>query len=545
MNLPSPGIVFLVGAGPGDPGLITLRGVQCLQKADVIVHDRLVNRLLLAYAPQAEWIDVGKRPDHHPVPQEQINALLVQNGLAGKTVVRLKGGDPFVFGRGGEEALALTQAGVPFEIVPGVTSAIAAPAYAGIPITQRDLACSAVLITGHRADCSADPGSDWQRAARGADTLVFLMGVHNLTNLVEQLLASGRSPDTPVAIIERATTPNQKTVTGNLSNIVSRAANTRPPAVIVVGEVVSLRQGLAWYERPAARPLLGQRILNTRPLVRFSCSSRAGVLHASCKSCFTGGFDAFSVCLAELGAEVIELPTSVLRPATDFSILDEAIHKLYGQNGSSPFYDWLLFANAYSAVSFCDRLFALGLDARAFGGVRLAAIGQTTVAALEPFGLRPDFVTSCAEDLPSASGRSDLSGLHMLVSGSDPDSPGIGQQLRALGAQVDVVQAYQSQPLLPNSEDLNELVERRLDIAAFFDPSALYALASRLAELTVSEHALAQALTPLRVVCSGENTLRMAQKLGVRVDLFVPGDGVEEMCLALTSHIVPLEKAEA
>lgn len=239
--------VYLVGAGPGDPGLITVRGVECLHCADVVIYDRLVNSSLLDHAPQAEWVDVGKQPDHHPIPQEEINSLLINYAAQGKVVVRLKGGDPFVFGRGGEEALALASAGIEFEIVPGVSSAVAVPAYAGIPITHRGVACSAVFVTGHRADCAEDPESDWQRAARGADTLVFLMGVKNLPRIVEQALSAGRAKETPVAVIEQGTTPQQTTIVGTLSDIADLAGHIRPPAVIVIGEVVRLRQELSWF----------------------------------------------------------------------------------------------------------------------------------------------------------------------------------------------------------------------------------------------------------------------------------------------------------
>jgi len=239
-------IVYLVGAGPGDPGLLTLRGLECLQKADVVVHDRLANHQLLAYATRAEFIDVGKQPDHHPVPQTRINAILVEEASKGRIVVRLKGGDPFVFGRGGEEAQALVEAGIPFEIVPGVTSAIAVPAYAGIPVTHRGVACSVAFVTGHSAGCKP-LDLNWQALAQGVDTLVFLMGVHNLPTIVTSLIEAGRSPETPVALIEQGTLPQQKVVTGTLANILEKAAELKPPATIIVGEVVGLQSLLNWF----------------------------------------------------------------------------------------------------------------------------------------------------------------------------------------------------------------------------------------------------------------------------------------------------------
>ncbi len=298
------GIVYLVGAGPGDPDLITMRGIECLKHAEVVVYDRLANPSLLAHAKGAELIDVGKQPDRHPVPQSKINTLLVEKARAGKVVVRLKGGDPYVFGRGGEEAHALVEAGLPFEVVPGVTSAIAAPTYAGIPVTHRNLACSVAIITGHRADAVHESVYDWANLACGSDTLVFLMGVGNLPLIVEQLIANGRSPETPVALVEQGTRTVQKTAAGTLADIVERAADIRSPAAIIVGEVVRLRETLRWFDRPDRRPLLGLRVLNTRPLDQAADFSRR---------------------LTRLGAESVELPTIQVVPAVDDGPLDRAI----------------------------------------------------------------------------------------------------------------------------------------------------------------------------------------------------------------------------
>lgn len=245
------GIVYLIGAGPGDPGLLTLRGLEYLRRADVVVHDRLANRQLLAYAPQAELIDVGKQADHHPIPQSRINAILVEKARQGYIVARLKGGDPFVFGRGGEEAQALREAGVPFEVVPGVTSAVAVPAYAGIPVTQRGMAYSVAFITGHSAG-SKPLELNWKALAEGVDTLVFLMGVTSLPIIIDSLVKAGRSPDTPVALIEKGTLPEQKVVAGTLADILEKAAGIEPPAIIIVGEVVRLRSTLDWFEPQTA-----------------------------------------------------------------------------------------------------------------------------------------------------------------------------------------------------------------------------------------------------------------------------------------------------
>lgn len=253
-NISPGGIVYLVGAGPGDPGLLTLRGMECLRKADVVVHDRLVNRDILSHAAQARLIDVGKEADHHPIPQPQINSILVKEARAGKVVVRLKGGDPFVFGRGGEEALALSEAGIRFEIVPGVTSAIAVPAYAGIPVTHRNVACSVAFITGHSAG-SEPLHMNWQALVQGIDTLVFLMGVQSLPYITTSLMEAGCLPTTPIALIEQGTLPRQQVVVGMLADIVEKSRDIKPPAIIIVGEVVSLHSLLEWF-KPGSETIL-------------------------------------------------------------------------------------------------------------------------------------------------------------------------------------------------------------------------------------------------------------------------------------------------
>ena len=249
------GTVSLVGAGPGDPGLLTVRGLDRLRRAEVVVYDRLVNPGLLDEGPpEALRIFAGKLADLHPLPQEQINALLIAHARRGRRVVRLKGGDPFVFGRGGEEAEALAKAGIPFEVVPGVSSAVAVPAYAGIPLTHRRRASSFAVVTGHEDACKDGPGVDWERLATAVDTLVVLMGARTLPRIVGKLLAHGRSPETPVALIRWGTTEAQETVTGTLADILDKAASLRPPVVAVIGEVVKLRDRLRWFEDSRAEP---------------------------------------------------------------------------------------------------------------------------------------------------------------------------------------------------------------------------------------------------------------------------------------------------
>jgi len=498
------GIVYLVGAGPGDPGLITLRGLECLKHANVVVYDRLVNRSLLAYARRAELIDVGKQPNHHTSSQSEINALLIKKAQMGNVVVRLKGGDPMVFGRGGEEAMALAEAGLPFEIVPGVTSAIAAPAYAGIPVTHRKLACSVAFATGHRADFVDDPTCDWQRLANSTDTLVFLMGVHNLSRIVEQLMAHGRSCDTPVALVEQATLTHQRTVVGTLANIVELGAEVRPPAAIIIGEVVRLRETLRWFDLPERRPLLGLCVLNTQP------SSEAGEL---------------SWRLRALGAEPLELPTTEVAPVTDSSLLDSAINTLCSKEFSNTKrknqrYDWIIFTSPNSASFFINRLFALGHDVRALAGVKLAAVDHNTAETLLEYGLVTDFLPTgdTVQDIAAALGDRPDQRILLLCSdtlSSDPRAvTDLMDALRAHGTLIKKIAACAIQPADPDPATLAVLLDGSVNVATFTSPPSLTSLTKTLDDRTVAD-----VLSPLTVACIDPTTADAACELGVRVDL--------------------------
>ncbi len=498
------GIVYLVGAGPGDPGLITLRGLECLKQANVVIYDRLVNHSLLAYARRAELIDVGKQPNRHTMPQTEINALLIKKARAGNIVVRLKGGDPFVFGRGGEEAVALAKAGLPFEIVPGVTSAIAAPAYAGIPVTHRKMACSVAFATGHRADFIEDPTCDWRRLANSTDTLVFLMGVHNLSRIVEQLTTHGRSSDTPVALVEQATLTNQKTVVGTLANIVELAAEVRPPAAIIIGEVVRLRETLRWFDLPDRRPLLGLRILNTQP------SSEAGEL---------------SWRLLALGAEPLELPTTQVAPVTDSSLLDAAINELCPKELSdternNQAYDWIILTSPNSASFFINRLFALGHDVRALAGVKLAVVDRNTAETLLEYGLVADFlpIGDTVRDIAAALGDRPHQRILVLCSDmllADPRATtDLMDALCARGALIKKVAAYTIQPADPDPAALAALLDGSVNVAIFTSPPSLTSLTK-----TLDNRPVADVLSPLTVACIDPTTADAACALGVRVDL--------------------------
>jgi len=431
----SRGRVYLVGAGPGDPGLLTLRGREVLASADVVVYDALVPMRLLDHAPPAaERIDAGKHASHHTLEQDEINRLLVNRALAGATVVRLKGGDPMVFGRGGEEALALVEAGIPFEIVPGVTAGVAAAAYAGIPLTHRDLASAVAFVTGHEADAKAGSALDWDALARWNGTLVFYMGVATLPAIAANLIARGLAAETPAAVIHRGTTPRQKVVAGTLAALPRLAdeAGIGPPALIVVGRVVALRDQLAWFER---RPLFGRRIVVTR--ARPQASDLAARLEA-------------------LGAEVIEAPAIRLLPPEDPAPLREAAH-------TPQAFDWIVLTSASGVDALFDALAAEGLDARALAPCRVAAIGSATAERLSSRGIRADLVPetfTAAAMVEALAARQNLAGVRVLLARADiaPKEP--ADALAARGAIVREVVAYRTVPDFSNSGAVAAALER-------------------------------------------------------------------------------------
>ncbi len=360
----NPGICYLVGAGPGDPGLLTLRAKECLEMADVVVYDYLCNAEILNHAPQsAERIYAGKKAADHAIPQHKLNDLLVDLSSQGKTVVRLKGGDPFVFGRGGEEAQELQDAGVPFEIVPGISSSVAGPAYAGIPVTHRDHCSQLTIFTGHEDPEKDETVIDYGKIGMAAGTKVMLMGVGQLQNVVSKMLEGGTDPDTPVALVRWATTGSQQTLVGKLQDITDRVqrAGFKAPAVAVFGNVVELRSELNWFER---RPLFGRKIIVTRT------RSQAGVLSAR---------------LRNLGASVDELPTIRIDPPEDlksFGRLVQDSHK----------YAWIIFTSPNGVDAFFDLFFKLYEDARSIGGARIAAIGPGTAAKVKARNLAVDLL---------------------------------------------------------------------------------------------------------------------------------------------------------
>jgi uroporphyrinogen III methyltransferase / synthase len=484
-------MIHLVGSGPGDPGLITVKGLRLIEGADAVVYDRLAPESLLEHArDDAELVYVGKKPgDDQAMKQDEINAKLVELGLAGKDVVRLKGGDPYIFGRGGEEALALIEAGIPFEVVPGVTSGVAAPAYAGIPVTHRNVSTSVAFITGHEDPTKGRTDVDWERLAHGADTLVLYMGVGRLAEISDSLIAAGRSPETPVAVIRWGTVPEQRTVTGTLRDIagVVSEANLRPPAITVVGDVAALRDsGLDWYER---KPLFGRRVVVTRS------RSQAGEL---------------SKRLEDLGAQAVEFPTIEINPPEDFAPLDDAIRALDS-------FDWLVFTSVNGVDAFFDRLIHNGLDLRAVPRkARIAAIGPATKERIEASGLRVDVVPKeyRAEALLEEVSGESLTGKRFLIPRAKVAREVLPDTLREAGAEVVVPPAYESGPSTEGRDSLSKrLLAGEIDCVTFTASSTVENFvgafgggASGLLEKT-------------KVACIGPITADTARKNGLRVDI--------------------------
>lgn len=447
----SKGIVYLVGAGPGDPKLITIRGLEAIRRADVVVYDRLASpRLLKHMKPGAEKIFVGKLPDKHSMKQEDINRLLVELALQGRVVTRLKGGDPSVFGRVGEEAEALWERGIPFEIVPGITSAIAVPAYAGIPVTHRDFTSSFSIVTGHEYKNKTYTNVNWENLAQASGTLIFLMGVANLEHICSQLMQCGKSPDTPVALIRWGTWMEQQTLTGTLADIVEkvRSANFQSPAVTIVGEVVKLREKLAWFEK---KPLFGRRILVTR------ARSQASDLSAQ---------------IEELGGEPVEFPVIRTQPASDPQAADrrdEALRCLAE-------YDWVMFTSVNGVEHFFARLRELRIDIRALAGARIAAVGPKTEEALLKRGLLCELLPAVfqAEALLEAVQGLLVPGQKVLLPTANIARDTLQQGLNALGLDVTKIDMYETVLDGEGGEEVLELLrEGKIDTVTFTSSSTV------------------------------------------------------------------------
>jgi len=482
----APGKVYLVGGGPGDPGLITVRAVECLRRADLVLYDGLVNPLLLRHtSAKAERTCRVSSVDGRALPQDEINRHLVEAALQGKTVVRLKGGDPYLFGRGTEEAAALVAAGIPFEVVPGVSAALAASVYAGISLTHREMSSAVALITGHEHPSKSESTLDYSALAQFPGTLVFYMGLHRLESIVGSLVSSGKPGETPAAVISRGTWPQQRTVTGDLLNIAERVrqADLHAPSLIIVGECVTLRDSLQWFEQ---RPLFGVRIGITRP---------------------EGQSETVIDQILELGGEPVFLPTIAIRPPDDWTLVDQTIAELAA-------YDWLVFTSVNGVRHLLDRIWQRGLDSRCLKNLKIAAIGTGTAAALAEYQLRADLVPDSfrAEALAEAL-KPHVSNRRVLWARASRGRDVLPQELRAAGASLDEVVVYQNvdvPEILP--EVLEQIETGRLHWIGLSSPSIARNLAEKLTPAAKS-----QLGTKVRLVSISPVTTDAAKTAGLPI----------------------------
>ncbi|WP_300803371.1 uroporphyrinogen-III C-methyltransferase [uncultured Desulfovibrio sp.] len=498
--------VYLIGAGPGDPGLFTLRGRDCLAAADVVIYDALANDALLGHARKdAELIYVGKVAGDHALPQDGINRLLVEKAREGKVVARLKGGDPYIFGRGGEEAEALLEAGIPFEEVPGISSTIAAPAYAGIPLTHRNFASSVTIITGHENPDKPGSVHNWQALAQSASTLVFVMGMKNLPDIARNLLDAGMDPATPAALVYRGTTPRQRSLVATLAALPQAAVDQgfSNPSVIVVGKVCSLHDQLGWFEQ---RPLFGRSVVVTRAREQASGLAQE---------------------LVQLGADVIQCPTIEISPLPDYAELDAAIERLSE-------YAWLIFTSVNGVRWFWKRLEAAGKDSRALGLCRVAAIGPATAEALEARGIRPDFIPGryVAEGVVEGLlARGKVDGVRMLLPRAAKAREVLPDELRKAGARVDVISAYETIPAAARKDEVLERMRAgTLDCVTFGSSSTVENFLSLIPAETLRAH------PDVRLAAIGPVTAKTLEAHGLPCHIMPEEYTIPALVQALVSH---------
>jgi uroporphyrinogen III methyltransferase/synthase len=480
------GFVYLVGAGPGDPGLLTLRAKQVLERAEAVIYDILVHTDILEHAP-ADAIKerMGKTGHGEQLAQDAITARLIELAKEGKRVVRLKGGDPCIFGRLGEEAMGLAEEGIPVEIIPGVTAASGAAAYAGFPLTHRDYAPCVTFVTGHRRrDGGFAPNIDWDALGKLGGTIAVYMGIKHLPEVVERLVKGGRAPETPVAVIHRATWPEQRTLDTTLGTVVEdvKRSGMKPPALVIVGEVTTARSTLDWFDKS---PLKGKQVLVTRAAAQAS------------ELCHL---------LQERGSMPIELPLIELRPFGHASVVDTTMKKLFA-------YDWLVFSSANAVRFTFDKLYSLGLDARTMGAARVCAVGPKTAAELEKRGIRPDVVPPkyIAESLVEALEKTgDLKGKSILIPRAKEAREVMPAELERLGARVDVLPIYENIRPEPHPLALEVVRSGNIDAVTLASPSA----ATNYADL-LKEEGLPKDFAPCIVI--GPATRERAVALGLDV----------------------------
>jgi uroporphyrinogen III methyltransferase/synthase len=508
------GKVYLVGAGPGDIGLLTVKGLRCLQKAEVVIYDFHLNAQILNYTNQkAEFIYAGKRGGHHSMTQDEINTILVEKAKEGKMICRLKGGDPFVFGRGGEEAETLSKEGIEFEVVPGVSSSIAAPAYAGIPLTHRLFSSSFAVIPGYEDITKKQSTIKWSKLATGVGTLVFLMAVKNVEVIAQKLIENGLSPNTPVAIVRWGTRPDQKTIVGTLQNIagILKEKEIRPPAVMVVGEVVRLRESLQWYEK---KPLFGHRILVTREHLE--------------------GFEP----LEELGAEILAFPTIEIVPPQNYDELDNALDMIET-------YHWLIFTSRNGVKYFFKRFFEKDRDIRDLKGIKICAIGSRTAKEIKHYGLKVDLVPEIfrAEGLTEAIIKMQkrevkskkksasvgpksqiLKGVRFLLPRAEVAREIFPETVRSLGGEIDVPVVYRTiKPEFHGKRLRRFLKEGKFTVATFTSAATF----NNFREIIGKD--VEKLLKGVAIGVIGPVTAKAVEKTGLHVDIMPRESTIDEL----------------
>ena len=507
------GKVYLVGAGPGDPGLITVRGQYLLERAEVVVYDYLASRRLLKLIPkEAQLVYAGKRGGvKHVHTQDEINKMLVDFALEGKTVIRLKGGDPFIFGRGGEELETLAAEGIPFEVVPGVTSATAAATYAGIPITHRDYTATVAFITGHEDPTKADSNIDWSKIATGIGTIVVYMGIKNLPVIVRNLIDNGRSPDTPVAVVRWASTPEQRSVVGTLATIadIVKREDIKPPALIVIGEVVKLRETLDWFEK---RPLFGKRIIVTRT------REQASELVAR---------------LEEAGASCYECSTINIEPVNSYEILDDELERINE-------YHWILFTSLNGVIYFFKRLFARGMDARDLKGPQIGVVGKSTADLLLSYGINADLIppTFTGEGLAESLLDQGVGGRNVLIPRARDGREILPEMLRGGGAQVMVAPVYKNVPPQGRKDELRaELESGKVSLVTFTSSSTVRNFLTMVDAENQEE--LLRLMGGVKIAAIGPITAKTVTDSGLHVDIQPQKYTIASMVQEITDYFKP------
>ncbi len=504
------GKVYLVGAGPGDPGLITLRGKYLLEHAEVVVYDYLASPKLLNYVPKtAEFIYAGKKGGGlHAFTQKDINKLLVEHAKRGKKVVRLKGGDPFIFGRGAEEIEELVAEGIDFEVVPGVTSATAAATYAGIPITHREYTASVAFVTGHEDPTKKFSNISWDKLATGVGTIVIYMGIKTLPSITKKLIDYGRPPETPVAVVRWASTPQQRTVVGTLATIsdVVQQADVKPPALVIIGEVVRLRDTIDWFEK---RPLFGKRIVVTRT------REQASELVAK---------------LEENGADCLEYSTIHIEPADDYQVFDQAVHQITQ-------YQWVLFTSL-NAVTYCfQRLFQLGHDSRHLAGTKIAAVGRATADALLQYGIRADLIPEkfTGEGLALALVNSQVNGSRILLPRALEAGDLLPETLSDAGAVVTIAPVYKNVAPQGDQGELREQLRRGdIDMVTFTSSSTVSNFLSMIDVQDTNERQ--QLLKKVTIAAIGPVTSATIRENGLHVDIQPDQYTIDDMVNAIVAY---------